>query len=926
MIFQPQRIKYKKWKVGKKLYASDVIGIFLVFCISLFLSQIIFINQNEWFKWISFVIFMISFSILLLPSKKNNCRIYTLIFRMFKYWLSPKRYGKNSNREATDLNPYDKLVSLEIVKNKNFKSFSLIPKNDLENYFYVLKVYGHNIWVEDAEEQEIMIYNFAKLINTFNDKVSIVQLWEKVDFSKNIEFIQKCREKKLSSPKVANNDELIEFWNKYYDRLITDFRNLNTDEYIQNHYLIINGSSLQRLEENYMSLQILLEESSTISAELLSGFDLLKFLNQLNKFEAADEEIRNFVNDEDNINKDYSLDDLFKYKSVVFQKDTLLINNKLHSIQCLNKLPLKLKPGWIKNIFNCRGTVVWTNSPYLGAEKFNKLLDKATRKNEDMQMLTDSTTSRAIGTYDEQAIDTMIEQVNAEEWRVFDTNFFVIVEAKDKKELKEKLLKNANETSKANILLNTLYWRQFYGFLDIANYPDGKLEREAYQITAINLAYGYPFEYDFLNDQKDMLLGYADLSRSPVSFDYFKLDGHRKNHNILIAATSGSGKTTMCQKMLTSSIAANNQAIIIDPQAEYLDWCKTLGGQIIDFGTGKKTTFNPLQVRNSIREDDDGDSMEIIINNHLNWLEKYFNILLELKDNQWITLETYIKQLYETKGIYQLKKLSEWTNKDWPTMSDLIKFMKKTKISKEDEYIKVFVVETIKFLEHKFENNGPFSLLYNGHTNISINNDLVVFKNDNLTDTSGSVAARLGIMCIISLINEFTYANWLKNKQIEKQYKLDHNVRLLSSSIRDQLITRTSVLIDEEHIYISPSNLTTLEYITNTVKTFRKFDAGVVNISQDLADWTQTLAIADIAKRIISNCQYYFFLGSKAHEIKKIDELFSQSLKLKRSDINFLTSDRIGKALVSISARKRLRIFLHYNNFEKELFFAKGIN
>ena len=91
-------------------------------------------------------------------------------------------------------------------------------------------------------------------------------------------------------------------------------------------------------------------------------------------------------------------------------------------------------------------------------------------------------------------------------------------------------------------------------------------------------------------------------------------------------------------------------------------------------------------------------------------------------------------------------------------------------------------------------------------------------------------------------------------------------------------------------------------------------------------DWTQTPAIADIAKRIISNCQYYFFLGSKAHEIKKIDELFSQSLKLKRSDINFLTSDRIGKALVSISARKRLRIFLHYNNFEKELFFAKGIN
>ena len=45
----------------------------------------------------------------------------------------------------------------------------------------------------------------------------------------------------------------------------------------------------------------------------------------------------------------------------------------------------------------------------------------------------------------------------------------------------------------------------------------------------------------------------------------------RDNEFVSILGQSGSGKTTMCQKMLTSSIAANNQAIIIDPQAEYLD-------------------------------------------------------------------------------------------------------------------------------------------------------------------------------------------------------------------------------------------------------------------------------------------------------------------------------------------------------------------
>nr|WP_307937312.1 hypothetical protein [Mycoplasmopsis bovis] len=40
-----------------------------------------------------------------------------------------------------------------------------------------------------------------------------------------------------------------------------------------------------------------------------------------------------------------------------------------------------------------------------------------------------------------------------------------------------------------------------------------------------------------------------------------------------------------------------------------------------------------------------------------------------------------------------------------------------------------------------FENNGNLRELYNGHTTVSINNDVVVFKNDNLTDTQGLITA-----------------------------------------------------------------------------------------------------------------------------------------------------------------------------------------
>nr|WP_307928037.1 hypothetical protein [Mycoplasmopsis bovis] len=49
-----------------------------------------------------------------------------------------------------------------------------------------------------------------------------------------------------------------------------------------------------------------------------------------------------------------------------------------------------------------------------------------------------------------------------------------------------------------------------------------------------------------------------------------------------------------------------------------------------------------------------------------------------------------------------------------------------------------------------------------------------MFKNDNLTDTQGSITARLGIMVLLSLINEFIFNNALNDKIIIKEYKQEN--------------------------------------------------------------------------------------------------------------------------------------------------------
>nr|WP_307923809.1 DUF87 domain-containing protein [Mycoplasmopsis bovis] len=167
----------------------------------------------------------------------------------------------------------------------------------------------------------------------------------------------------------------------------------------------------------------------------------------------------------------------------------------------------------------------------------------------------------------------------------------------------------------------------------------------------------------------------------------FKLTQYRTNHNVMILGTPGMGKSTFTKKILTNAVSAGNIAIVIDPQAEYIKWANTLGGQIIDLGSGSGTTINPLQVRSFIaRSEDEVDKANIksIVNNHLNWLNKFFSIVFDnLDSKKSAILRQQIINLYEKWGIYKLNRVSDFTYEEWPTMSDLIKSMREYEIPED---------------------------------------------------------------------------------------------------------------------------------------------------------------------------------------------------------------------------------------------------
>jgi len=64
--------------------------------------------------------------------------------------------------------------------------------------------------------------------------------------------------------------------------------------------------------------------------------------------------------------------------------------------------------------------------------------------------------------------------------------------------------------------------------------------------------------------------------------------------------------------------------------------------------------------------------------------------------------------------------------------------------------------ENLTFL---FENNGRYQELFNGHTNISLDNDFVVFNTQNLINGADNIGAKLGTMCLLNFVSEIVFNN-----------------------------------------------------------------------------------------------------------------------------------------------------------------------
>jgi len=185
-----------------------------------------------------------------------------------------------------------------------------------------------------------------------------------------------------------------------------------------------------------------------------------------------------------------------------------------------------------------------------------------------------------------------------------------------------------------------------------------------------------------LNDPLNSIyIGRTRLMRIPFYWTFDKLT----NPHIAIVGVTGAGKSYLVKTFLTrGALVWNTNALIIDWAAEYVDWVKQTGGQVVELGE-----------KNSLNLMDLGGNSPL---NRVRQIMRTFNILLEnrMKDDETRVMEEALEEAYMEKGFTMHDKGQD--AKEPPTLKDVHSILLKKAKNAESVWIKEYILNSAKMV------------------------------------------------------------------------------------------------------------------------------------------------------------------------------------------------------------------------------------
>ncbi|MEO8581586.1 MAG: ATP-binding protein [Patescibacteria group bacterium] len=348
-----------------------------------------------------------------------------------------------------------------------------------------------------------------------------------------------------------------------------------------------------------------------------------------------------------------------------------------------------------------------------------------------------------------------------------------------------------------------------------------------------SLATTFPFTSSELTQDNGIVYGLNEHNGSLVIFDRFSLE----NANMVVFAKSGAGKSYTIKLEALRQLIFGADILILDPEHEYEELCKSVGGEYINFTFGATTKINPFDLSNVYEEGENELGQKIIS------LHTLLRVMMgEMTPTEDAILDQALVAAYKAKGI--TPDPATQANEP-PLMEDLYKAL----IGMETQDALNLSARLEKFIK------GSFRGIFDQKSNLDIHNAFTVFSVKDLHEELRPIA--------MFMILDFIWT------RVKKKLK------------------KRILIVDEAWYFMKYAD--SASFLHSIAKRARKYFLGITTITQDVEDFLNN----DYGKAIVTNSSIQFLMKQSSASMP----ILTQTFYLSEGEQRLLLASDVGEGI-----------------------------
>lgn len=553
--------------------------------------------------------------------------------------------------------------------------------------------------------------------------------------------------------------------------------------------------------------------------------------------------------------------------TIKFSTDHYIIGDSYRCVWTIKEYPPTTEElALFSQLADRNNLTVRLYSRLVDALEQRKIIQNATRRNK-LSTGSNDAVENITAEGNLQDVVTLIAELRKNKEPLLHCAVYLELKAESMQKLRELQSDIIMELTRSKMSVDRLTLRQKEGFLSVlpcgANMFKEQFERVLPASSVANL---YPFNYSGKTDPKGFFIG-RDKYGTNILVDFDRRADDKTNANCLILGNSGQGKSFLMKLILTNLRESGKRIISLDPEAEYEELTKALGGCYIDFMSGEYI-INPLEPKSFGEADKEYDQFTpeafrrvTRLSQHIAYLKDFFRAYKEFNDEQLDTLEIILTKLYKNFGITDYTDYDKLSKTDYPIMSDLYELLEKEYKGYKHDQKNIYREKTLQELCLGLHSMciGTESKYFNGHTNI-VDDKFLCFGVKGLMDTNRRLKDAM-------LFNVLSY-------------------------MTNELLGKGNTVAAIDELYLFLTNMTAIEYIRNASKRVRKKESSVILASQNIDDFLID-GVKEYTKPLFSIPTHQFLFNAGNIEPK----VYIDTMQLEQSEFDLIKYPERGTCL-----------------------------